>query len=532
MSTGLEVESVHQTALQALSDGRLPDAIELLQFAVDAAPANAVLHQSLGSAFQRAGRSTEALAAYRRAVFLDPKLAGSHNAIGLECMARGFPADALGAFRAAAGAEPGFVVAHYNAGLALQRLRRLDEALAALDAAIRIDPRSAEAHDARGTVLQQLGRGREARKSLERALEIRPNYAQALNNLGVLHRKEGRTAAALRCYAEAIAIKPDYPDAHWNRAVTSLLVGDFAVGWEESEWRWQVPNFPSARRNFKPLLWRGEPLDGKTILLHAEQGLGDAIQFMRYVPMVAARGGRVVFEVQRELARLAGTLAGGAEIVVRGAPLPAFDYHAPLLSLPRAFGTTLDVIPAETPYLRADPADVAVWRGHIPEGDGPRIGIVWGGSPTHVNDHNRSIDPALLAEVLGTPGAAFFSLQLGRTPPGAAMTDLAPHLRDFGDTAAALACLDLLVTVDTSVAHLAGALGTPVWVLLPKAPDWRWLLGRDDSPWYPAMRLFRQAKETDWPPVLARVARELAKLTFNDVRRSDVRAIESRQAAL
>jgi hypothetical protein len=402
-----------------------------------------------------------------------------------------------------------------------------------LDEALRIDPGVAEAHNARGTILQQLGRVREAKKAHERAIALRPDFAEALNNLGVLLRKDGETAAALRRYAQAIEIKPDYADAHWNRAVTCLLIGRFEEGWEEFEWRWQVPNFPSARRNFAPPLWRGEALAGKTILLHAEQGLGDALQFLRYVPMVQAGGGRVVFEVQRELARLAKTLAGRPELVVRGEPLPPFDYHAPLLSLPRAFRTSLASIPADVPYLHADPADVAVWRDRIPDTEELKVGIVWAGSRTHVNDRNRSLDPALLDALLKVAGAKFYSLQLGGNAlPGRDVVDLSPWLRDFADTAAAVACLDLVVTVDTSVAHVAGAVGAPVWVLVPKAPDWRWLLERDDSPWYPTMRLFRQSKESDWRPVLARVAQELRKLTVNDIRGTDVRAIEGRQAAL
>jgi hypothetical protein len=324
----------------------------------------------------------------------------------------------------------------------------------------------------------------------------------------------GRPEAALQALERAIALAPDYADAHWNRALTLLLAGDFAQGWPAYEWRWRAtgmrePDLAAPR-------WDGGPLDGQTILLHAEQGLGDSIHFVRYAPLVAARGGRVIVQCPAPLARLLATCAGVARVIPRGEPLPPFELQAPLMSLPGLLNTRLDNIPAEVPYLAppagAGAAAQAALAALAALGARRTVGVVWAGNPAHENDRNRSC-PARCFAALGAPERALVSLQKGAGAddiaaiPGA--LDLGPRLEDFAATAAAIARLDLVIAVDTATAHLAGALGRPVWLLLPHAPEWRWQLRRDDSPWYPTMRLFRQERPGDWPGVFERVGEAL-----------------------
>ena len=302
---------------------------------------------------------------------------------------------------------------------------------------------------------------------------------------------------------ERSCVDPDLAEAHWNLALALLATGDFERGWQEHEWRWRA-NVIGPEQSFRQPLWLGaEDLTGKTILLHNEQGLGDALQFVRYAPQVRQRGARVVLRVQRPLLSLMAGLAGADHVIAEGDALPEFDYHCPLLSLPLAFGTHLQNIPAGIPYLHPAADRLAKWQSILGERTAPRIGLAWSGNPAHKNDRNRSIALKQLLPLLSVPGVRFVSLQrdlreddaavLGNLP---ALVSIGAQLDDFADTAAAISLLDLVITVDTAVAHLAGALGKPVWVLLPFAPDWRWLLKREDSPWYPTARLFRQPLST------------------------------------
>jgi hypothetical protein len=298
-----------------------------------------------------------------------------------------------------------------------------------------------------------------------------------------------------------------------------LLMGDFREGWANSEWRWHLPDVTSNPLRDAAPQWRGEPIAGKTIVVFAEQGFGDTIQFLRYVPMVAATGARVILAVPTVLKALAEQAAPQALVLVDGETTPPFDLQCPLLSLPLAFGTELDTIPRDLPYVRADGDRVAVWRSCLPAGGGKRIGLVWAGRSAHGNDQNRSIDLARLRPLFDARGVQLVSLQRELRPGDAAILESSPavthlgdQLSDFADTSAVIECLDVVVTVDTSVAHLAGAMGKPVWILLPFSPDWRWLLGREDSPWYPTVRLFRQPAIGDWDSVIARVRAELTGL--------------------
>jgi hypothetical protein len=325
-----------------------------------------------------------------------------------------------------------------------------------------------------------------------------------------------RLDEAAASFDRAIAVAPDLPEARWNKALLDLSRGDFASGLPGYEWRWRRGD-AEGLRNFTQPQWRGEDLDGRTILLHAEQGFGDTLQMVRYVPMVAARGGRVILEVPDALLPLLADLKGAAALLGRGSALPDFDLHCPLMSLPLAFGTTLDTIPSDVPYLRAPTGRLNAWRARLDNLPCPRIGLVWSGKPSHKNDHNRSIPLATFAPAVRQTGLTFVSLQ--REYRDADRTDLArwPNLKrfdhaltDFADTAALIDQLDLVIAVDTAVAHLAGAMGKPLWVLLSHIQDWRWLLGHADSPWYPTARLLRQPQIGDWDSVIAKLTQDLA----------------------
>jgi len=329
--------------------------------------------------------------------------------------------------------------------------------------------------------------------------------------------KQDQLEAAAASYATAIGLKPDNPGAHKNLGIISLLQGDFETGWPEYSWR-RLEDDPVFKvRNYRPPFWDGEDLTGKTIFVYPEQGLGDIIQFVRYLPMLRQRGGRVAFDIPLPMARLMWDLDGIDVSLKDGDTLPPFDYHIPLLELPKLLGTTLDTIPAAKAYLHADKDLVEAWGERLGRKEEFRIGLVWGGSPDHLKDRDRSIEPELFRPLVETPGVSALSLMVGRDGEagrvfGDVVTDLAPDLGDFADTAAAITNMDLVISVDTAVVHLAGALGTMVWTLLPFNSDWRWMLGRDDSPWYPSMRLFRQEKREDWEGIIERVAAELADL--------------------
>jgi len=360
-----------------------------------------------------------------------------------------------------------------------------------------------------------LNRPAEALLCYQRALAVKPDYAFALVNCGTALNYLGRDDEALASFDRALALEPELAEAHWNKGLLCLTRGDFAHGWDGFEWRWRRDS-ELKPRDFAQPQWRGEDLAGKTILLHAEQGFGDSIQFVRYLPMVQAKGSRVVLELPDSLVPLTGDLARDATLVSPGAELPGFDVHCPLMSLPLAFGTTLDSIPARVPYLRVPAERLDTWRARLPRTDTPRVGLVWSGKPSHKNDHNRSIALKRLAPLLKVPGICFVSLQreyreadlaiLAQFPQVASLDE---KLHDFADTAGIIEQLDLVIAVDTAVAHLAGALGKPLWLLISHIQDWRWLTGRSDSPWYPSARLFRQPRIGDWDSVIERVAAEL-----------------------
>jgi tetratricopeptide (TPR) repeat protein len=499
--------------------GRLEAAVTSCDRAIALQPGYAMAFYNRGNALRELGRYEEALASYDSAIALAPGNAQAlyNRGIALQELER--HEEAVASYDRAIALAPKYIEALYNRGNALHVLGRNEEAVASYDRALALWPDNARALNNRGNALQHLGRDAEALADYEKAVTLDPGYARAFYNRGKALQNLHRYEEAMASYDKAIALEPNYASAHWNKSLLLLLRGEFAEGWRLYEWRWARDDFTSPKRGFTQPLWLGaESLAGRTILLHAEQGFGDTIQFCRYAPLVAAKGAKVVLEVQRALHSLMASLRGVHQLVAAGALLPPFDCHTPLVSLPLAFGTTLDGIPSRVPYLKANGAAIERWSKALGPASRPRVGLAWSGSPTHRHDRSRSIPLAALAP-LTRCSVEIVSLQKEPRPTDGAILaghreirNLGPKLGDFADTAALISTLDLVISVDTAVAHLAGALGKPVWVLVPYAPDWRWLLDREHSPWYPTARLFRQQTAGDWAGVVARVADALGAL--------------------
>jgi tetratricopeptide (TPR) repeat protein len=470
-------------------------------------------HNNLGNLLVDLGRLEEAIASYRQAVVLRPEYAEAHNNLGASLKDRGALNEAVNSYRKAIAIQPNLAEAHHNLGIVLHRLDRLEEAVACCRAAIALKPDLAEAHGALGAALADQGNLNEAAACYQAALTLQPDDPRVHDNLGTVRKEQGALDEAIACFRASITHKPDFPNAHHNLAIALLARGDMAEGWPEYEWRWQAAGMASSRRDFTQPLWHGEPGAGRTLLIHAEQGLGDTLQFCRYAAMAAARGLRVVMEVQQPLTRLLRNLPGVDQVVERGQPLPSFELHCPMQSMPLAVGTTVATIPDAPGYLHAGPAQIAAWQTRLAEtgNPNPRVGLAWAGNPVMTRDRQRSLPPDRLTPLLEMSGFHFVSLQkiAPDTPRHAALTDFMEESEDFADTAALVANLDLVISVDTAVAHLAAAMGKPVWLLDRFDPDWRWLTGRRDSPWYPTLRIYRQPGPGDWSPVLAEVARDL-----------------------
>jgi predicted O-linked N-acetylglucosamine transferase (SPINDLY family) len=470
----------------------------------------------------KVGRIDDALASFDRVLVMQPDHLEARNNRGLVLQELKRLDEALASYDRALTVQPDFAEALYNRGNTLQELERFDEALASYDRALVLRPDYAEVLFNRGGALQKLTRFDEALASYDGALAVRPDHAKALNNRGIVLMELKRRDEALASYDRALNARPDYVEAHWNEGLLRLLTGDFSRGWVKHEWRWKNESLALLKRNFAQPLWLGEDaIDGKTVLLHSEQGFGDTIQFCRYVPLVAACGARVILEVAGQLQELMSSLAGATQVISRGNPLPDFDLQCPLLSLPLAFGTRLETIPSTTPYLQIPVQALKAWQERLGPKTRPRIGLVWSGNAAHKNDKNRSIDLRSLLPLLDIE-ATFVSLQKDvRTADAAVLKEhgdilqFGDALKDFSDTAALISHMDLVISVDTSVAHLAGALGKPVWVLLTYIPDWRWLLDRDDSPWYPTARLFRQDDTRTWDSVIEQVHAALGDFVGN-----------------
>jgi tetratricopeptide (TPR) repeat protein len=471
-------DALHLLGVVTAQQGRKEMGIALITRALDLEPNNAILHHNLGLTYQDLGKLDETVACYQNALRLAPDYAEAYLNLGVAQAARG----------------------------------RLEEASAAFEQALHYRPDDARASNNLGVVLKDLGRLDDAIACYRRALRLRPDDAEFHNNLGVALKEQLQLSEALASFREALRLRPSFPEAHWNQATTLLLAGDFAQGWPEYEWRRRcsalampVPRGPS---------WEGDSLQGKTILVRAEQGLGDTLQFIRFTPLLKQRGATVIAECQPQLAQLLASCPGVDWAVAQGCALPAFDVEVPLLSLPGLLQVSPGEIPAAVPYVFADAERLAQWCERLRPFSGFRVGLVWKGNPAHTGDMRRSVALARLASLPWPEEVHLFGLQVG--PDREQLASLADQDRvidlaarfdpaSFADAAAAVSNLDLVLTVDTAVAHLAGALAMAVWVILPFAPDWRWLLEREDSPWYPTMRLFRQPRPGDWDTVFARV---------------------------
>jgi tetratricopeptide (TPR) repeat protein len=514
--TSADARYNHGVALGELK--RYGEALESYDQVIALKPDHVDAYFNRGVLLYELDRPAEALASYERVIALKPDYADAYNNRGIVLAELQRHEEALASYERALEIKPDYAKTYNNRGVALGNLQRYAEALASHQRAIALKPDYPEAHNNRGNVLHDMERYAEALESHDRAIALDANYADAYYNRGNALRGLHRHTEAIDSFERAISLEPDHASAHWNLADCRLLLGDFARGWSEYEWRWKLEQWRKTKRNFPRPLWLGgQPLQGRTILLHSELGLGDTLLFCRYAKEVAALGAKVILEVQPPLLSLLGDLEGVAEILPRGSPLPAFDYHCPLMSLPLAFKTDLRNIPVGIPYIRSDPARVAAWKRDLGEAMKPRVGLVWSGSKALKNDQRTMT----LAETLPLLGdwAEWVSLQKDVRDSDAALLALRTDLRhiggeltDFTDTAAAIELMDVVVSVDTSVAHVAGAMGKPVWIMLPFNPhDWRWMLKREDSVWYPTARLFRQPANGDWAAVIRRVKEELVR---------------------
>lgn len=495
------------------SRGRLDEAITSYQQAISLNPRSGLIFNNLGNAFRDKGSYESAVRCYREAIGILPDSAEVHKNIGNVYVDMGELDKALDWYREALKRDSADAEIYYNMANAYRDRGEAETAAGYYRKSLELDARLVDAHYNLGNALRDLGRYDDAIAGYENALALKPQYFEAFNNMGVVFKEKGELEESIRYYEKALAIHPDVAETQWNLALVYLLAGRFEEGWKRYEWRWKKGDYSPYKRSFPRPQWQGEEIAGKRVYLHAEQGYGDAIQFVRYAAPVAERGAEVIVEVPASLAGLFLSAEGVSRVVVRGGEIPEFDYHCPLLTLPMVFGTSLDTVPSRVPYLFSDPGLTNAWRQRLAEhGDGLRVGLVWSGNPEHKNDRNRSLPFEQLMPLMQEQRTLFFSLQKGRESEDPVkwrervrIIDYTEELRDFADTAALIMNLDLVVSVDTAVAHLAGALGREVWTLLPYAPDWRWMLKRTDSPWYPSMRLIRQPVPGDWGAVIGQV---------------------------
>lgn len=509
-----EAEAPFRLGCALWREGRREEAVAALRRAVALDPRHVGAQCDLGNALVELGRPEEALASCRAALRLRPRAPEQHHNLGNALLAMRRPREAETCFRAACALDPAHAGAHNNLGNALRAQGRHAEAIPCYERALALRPDMHGTLHNIGNALLALQRPEEAEAVFRRVLALRPDFADACNSLGGALTASGRTEEGLHWFRRAVALDPGQVKARFGEALALLRLGRLREGWEAYESRWLDPDFRDNDPDFPEPVWTGDAVEGRTVLLYAEQGLGDAIQFVRYAPLLRRRGARVILAAPAEAA---GLFAPLCDVLVRpGEEIPPFDLRCPLLSLPRAFATELDTIPAEMPYLRADPARIAAWEARLGPRTGPRVGLAWSGNPQHAGDALRSIPLARLEGLLLVPGIEFHAVQKElRTqdiPALEAMPALRRHgeaLGDLGETAALLSLMDLVISVDTAVAHLAGALARPLWLLLPAVADFRWLEGREDTPWYPTARLFRQPRRNDWDSVLERVVADL-----------------------
>ncbi len=514
--------ALHLLGMMAYRVGQYGAAVNLIGKAVQICPDNAFYHNNLGNAFHVQGKTDEAILCYRNALRLNPNITQAYCNLGVALMKKNRIDEALQSFEIALKLKPDYTDALYHSGILLDQKDKPDEAIACFEKLLKIEPARNEAIYALGAVLGAVDRPEEAIACYRKVLETAPDHVYALNNLGLLLKEQGENDQAMAAYKRAIETRSDLPGPHWNLSHLLLLTGDLKAGWKEFEWRlnkadWQKANL----RRSKVPLWNGESFTGKTLFIHDEQGLGDTIQFVRYFPMVKTHGGDVIFETQKPLLRLLKNFPGIDRLLPASADriLPAdIDFYVPLLSLPAIFDTTLDTIPDTVPYLHADAGKAGYWRERL-QGAEFKVGLVWAGRPENPNDQNRSCHLKQFEPLAGIRGVRLIGIQQGKAaeqandlPAGIEVINLGPELEDFTDTTGLIENLDLVVAVDTGVAHLAGAMGKPVWLVLTFAHHWPWLLKRTDTPWYPSMRIYRQKRNGDWAPVFEQIEKDLRAL--------------------
>jgi tetratricopeptide (TPR) repeat protein len=501
-------------ALQRM--GKLDEAAAALESAVERMPDYAEAHHNLGVTRERQGRLDEAGECCRRAIAIKPDYAPAHNSLGVALERQGKLDLAAAAFRRALQLSPDAAETHSNLAAVLDAQGKLDLAAAALTRALELDAERVEPYVNLSLVLEKQGRLDEALGVLARAAALDPNCAAVHVNLGLVWERQGKLGEAVAAYRRALAADSRCAEAHLNLALALLRDGDFAAGWREFEWRFQCEGANESPRA-RPR-WAGETIEGRAILLCEEQGFGDSLQFVRFVQLVKQRGARVIVECRPQLASLLKSCPGVDAVVAAGAGPVEFDVYLPMTSVPGVWGTSLESIPAKVPYLFPAAALVEKWKQELGAVEAFKVGIAWQGDPANKTDRFRSIPLERFAPVAGIAGVRLYSVQMGagreqlaRLTTTAPISDLGDRLGDFHNTAAILCNLDLIITCDSAPAHLAGALGLPVWVALAHLADWRWMLERTDSPWYPTMRLYRQSRRGDWHEVFERIATDLAE---------------------
>jgi tetratricopeptide (TPR) repeat protein len=510
---------IRDTTLEEASEhyrrGALIEARDTCERLLQARPGNAGALTLMAAIAADERKTEEGLHWARLAADADPAAPGPHYVMGRLCQDDGRLADAEAHYRRSLSLKPDQPKAHNNLGAVLQMQGQLQAAVESYRRAIALEPSLPQANQNLASILRDGAAAENAIAGFLRMLQENPRDAHAHTDLGNVYRELGRHREAIASFSRAIACDPELPEAHFARGLELLVCGEYDEGWREYEWRWRVKALNKRPRSFSQPAWNGERLTRGTIVLHAEQGFGDTLQLVRYAPLVAERCAGVVLECQPQLKRLLASTPGLRSLHAPGEPLPRSDAHLPLMSLPRIFGTTLDSVPWTGAYIRP-PADAARAARALVSSSGPNIGLAWAGEPKQGDDRKRSITLQMLAPLTQTAGATFYSLQKGAgaaqaasPPEGMRFVDLAPQIHDFADTAAFIANLDLIVTVDTSVANLAGAMAVPTWVLLSTVPDWRYHLERDSTPWYPTMRLFRQTSDADWSGAIGRLAQAL-----------------------
>jgi tetratricopeptide (TPR) repeat protein len=513
-------EALNLLAIALAQDSQPAEALATMRKAVDVSPNPRSLN-NLGVMLMKMDRAEEAIGIFDRALAQAPNYAEAHNNLANALMQTRRTMEAVAAFERAIALKPDYFQAHNNLSYALSMLRRYPEAIAACRKSLALEPDNAQGLTNLGVALEGDGQFDEAIAISQKALQIQPDLPEPYLTLSKAFSEKDQIPEAIAAARKAISLRPDFASAHFNLSTLLLSIGEFTEGWREHESRVKAEHLQLVPREFSRPRWDGNDLAGRRILLHCEQGFGDAIQFVRYAPIVAARGGEVILECRPELVRLFHSVASVKVWVILGQNFPEHDVYYPLLSLPMLFDTTPATIPAAVPYIRAETGAAAAWKDRLAKEPGlkigPKVGLVWGGSK--VPEPDRSIPLEQFAALARIPNVRLISLQKGpaaqeaRNPPaGLSLIDWTAELNDFADTAALISQLDLVITIDTSVAHLAGALGKPVWVLLRRAADWRWLLDRADSPWYPTMRLFRQTIYRDWKAPIREVIQQLRRL--------------------